>query len=105
MGRAGHVVLVLAPVRLNEQAQRLQGVNSGGGSSISSRWVQYVKVADLEAASRQRPLMAGTNQSGAQVGCRKPVIQGGPVREILSGSPGSGYGRERVVKREPVSRP
>ena len=63
MVRVGHVVLVLDPVRLDEQAQRLQGVNSGGGSSISSRWVQYVKVADLEAASRQRPLMAGTARS------------------------------------------
>ena len=37
--------------------------------------------------------MAGTSQSGAQVGRRKPVIQGGPVWEILKESPGSGYGR------------
>jgi len=27
--------------------------------------------------------VAGTSQSGVQVGRRKPVIQGGPVGEIL----------------------
>jgi len=40
-----------------------------------------------------RPLLAGTSQSGVQVGCPKPVIRGGPARKIQSGSPGSGYGR------------
>jgi hypothetical protein len=44
-------------------------------------------------AGLDRQVMAGTSQSGVQVGRRKPVIQGGPVRVILSGSPGSGYGR------------
>lgn len=38
-------------------------------------------------------LLAVTSHSGAQVGSRKPVIQGGPAGEILSWSPGSGYGR------------
>jgi len=48
-----------------------------------------------EAAFHLRQLMAGTGQSGVQVGRRKPVIQGGPIGEILSGSPGTGYGRQR----------
>ena len=39
--------------------------------------------------------MAGTSQSGFQVGRRKPVIEGAPARELLSGSPGAGYGRDR----------
>lgn len=37
--------------------------------------------------------MAGTSQSGTQVGRLKPVIQGGPAGEILSWSPRAGYGR------------
>ena len=37
--------------------------------------------------------MAGTGQSGVQVGRRKPVIQDGPAGEILSGSSWAGYGR------------
>jgi len=37
--------------------------------------------------------MAGTGQSGVQVGRRKPVIQGGPAEESLSGSPRAGCGR------------
>jgi hypothetical protein len=42
---------------------------------------------------REGQLMAGTSQSGVQVARRKPVIQGGSAGKILSGSPGSGYGR------------
>ena len=38
--------------------------------------------------------MAGTSQSGVQVGCRRPVIRGRPAREIQSGSAGAGYGRQ-----------
>ena len=37
--------------------------------------------------------MAGSSQGGVQVGRRKPVIQGGPAREILSESPSAGCGR------------
>jgi hypothetical protein len=40
------------------------------------------------------PLMAGTSQSGVQVGRRKPVIQDGQAGEILSGSPVAGCGRQ-----------
>jgi hypothetical protein len=40
--------------------------------------------------------VAGTSQIGAQLDHRKPAIQGGPAGEILSGSPGAGYGRDRV---------
>jgi len=41
--------------------------------------------------------MAGTSPSGAQVGRRKPVIQGGPAGKTLSGSPRAGYGRDLPV--------
>ena len=41
---------------------------------------------------REGRLVAGTGQSGAQVGRPKPVIQGGPGGEILSRSP-AGFGR------------
>lgn len=37
--------------------------------------------------------MAGLSQGGVQVGRRKPVIQEGPAREILSESPSAGCGR------------
>ena len=56
----------------------------------------------LQAARRDR-LMAGTSQSGAQVGRRKPVIQGGPAEKILSGSPRAGYGRDFQFTDVPVS--
>jgi hypothetical protein len=49
------------------------------------------------------PEVAGTSQSGVQVGRRKPVIQGGPAGEVLSGSPGAGYGREREFAAAPGS--
>ena len=49
--------------------------------------------------------MAGTSQSGVQVGRRKPVIEGAPDREILSGSPGAGYGRDRQFGAAPGSCP
>ena len=41
--------------------------------------------------------MAGLSQGGVQVGRRKPVIQEGPAREILSESPSAGCGRSREV--------
>jgi len=44
-------------------------------------------------ADHQGPLVAGTSQSGIQVGRRKPVIQVGPAGEIQSGSPVAGCGR------------
>ena len=53
----------------------------------------------LEAACRERQQLAGSSEGGVQVGRRKPVIQGVPVRKILSGSPGTGYGRELSRQR------
>lgn len=50
------------------------------------------------------PELAGTSQSGVQVGRPKPVIQGGPAREIESGSPGAGYGRDLQFGLSPDSR-
>jgi len=44
-----------------------------------------------------RQVMAGLSQGGVQVGRRKPVIQEGPPREILSESPSAGCGRSREV--------
>jgi len=46
------------------------------------------------AALGDGQVVAGTGQSGVQVGRRKPVIQGGPAGEILSGWPGAGFGRD-----------
>jgi len=40
--------------------------------------------------------LAVTSQSGVQFDRRKPVIQGEPAGEILSGSPGTGYGRDEA---------
>jgi hypothetical protein len=51
-----------------------------------------------EAAGRDRLPMAGTGQSGVQVGRRKPVIQGGPGGKILSRSPRAGFGRVEPSK-------
>ena len=47
--------------------------------------------------------MAGLSQGGVQVGRRKPVIQGGPAREILSESPSAGCGRTETLVRAPCS--
>ena len=58
---------------------------------------QHHQLNRLRPVVRQCPLVAGTSQSGAQVERRKPVIQGGPARKILSGSPAAGYGREPLV--------
>ena len=53
-----------------------------------------MKLARQEAAGREHRQLAETGQSGVQVGRRKPVVQGGPAGEILSGSPGAGLGRQ-----------
>ena len=44
-----------------------------------------------------RLLLAGTSQSGVQVGGGEPVIQGGPAGKILSGSPRAGFGRVEPI--------
>lgn len=51
----------------------------------------------LSGSGGDRPLLAGLSQGGVQVGRRKPVIQGGPAREILSESPSAGCGRSCEV--------
>lgn len=48
----------------------------------------------------ERQLVAGLSQGGVQVGRRKPVIQGGPAREILSESPSAGCGRTETFAND-----
>ena len=101
-------VLLLGPLRHNQRAQL--------GASASTPWKRnrarlrprpVFRVwlggpvppghptiwSRREAAGRKRRELAGTSQSEVQVGRRKPVIQGAPAGEILSGSPGAGIGR------------
>jgi hypothetical protein len=58
-----------------------------------------ILLTDLTSAlglEMEQPLLAVTGRSGAQVGRRRPVIQGWPAGGILSGSPGAGFGRQRT---------
>ena len=79
------------------------GCLPSGDPPTDLEWRTDGQVRCSEAAVHQRPLMAGTSQSGVQVGCRKPVIQRGRAGKILSGSPGAGYGRERESEQAPGS--
>lgn len=64
-----------------------------------------VKVEDRSAVTLDRLLLAGTSQSGVQVGRHKPVIQGGPAGKILSRSPRAGLGRDCEFEAQPGSCP
>jgi hypothetical protein len=70
--------------------------NCGGEEPaiIALVWAPAVALACREADAHERLLMAETSQSRAQVGSRKPVIQGAPAERILSGSPIPACGRD-----------
>ena len=83
-------------------AGAVQGVS---GLRECSAPIASSKPGCSKPVGREHLLLAGTGQSGVQVGRRKPVIQGGPGGKILSRSPRAGFGRQREYAEAPGSRP
>ena len=84
---------------VDRKSMQMVSVRSGRAASV----VHPAGFGTLQSFQRRQcpnydgPVVAGLSQGGVQVGRRKPVIQGGPAREILSESPSAGCGRVREV--------
>jgi len=77
-----------------------------GGCGVATLAQRFPALADSRLTDRSieegggvYSISAGTSQSAVHVGRRRPVIHGEPVREILSGSPGTACGRDSVESK------